>query len=133
MKIIDMWLSYTAKYTNIYGKLVELPEVVTEGRTIEECREMLKDAVHQMVLAYHQQGKEIPRQGGRYLFRYRMSVKRRDLIRYFESNGFYFLQEGGNHTIYTNGGKLFRLKRYRRLERITANELCKQCGLKPIF
>ena len=28
-----------------------------------------------------------------------MSVKRRDLIRYFEKNGFYMLREGGNHTI----------------------------------
>lgn len=60
-----MWLSYTAKYTKIdtgyMGQLVEWPEVVTEGRTIEECRVMLKDALHQMVPAYHQQRKEIPR------------------------------------------------------------------------
>jgi predicted RNA binding protein YcfA (HicA-like mRNA interferase family) len=31
-----------------------------------------------------------------------MSVKRRDLIRYLEENGFYLLREGGNHAIYTN-------------------------------
>lgn len=63
-----MWLSYTAKYTKIgtgyMGQLVEWPEVVTEGRTIEECREVLKDALHQMVLAYQEQGKEIPHGGG---------------------------------------------------------------------
>jgi predicted RNase H-like HicB family nuclease len=34
--------------------------VVTEGFTIEECRAMLRDALHEMVLAYRQQGKEIP-------------------------------------------------------------------------
>lgn len=46
------------------GQLVEWPEVITEGTTIEECREMLKDALHEMVLAYKQQGKEIPAGGG---------------------------------------------------------------------
>jgi len=34
--------------------------VITEGRTLEECREMLKDALHEMILAYRQQDKEIP-------------------------------------------------------------------------
>ena len=56
--------SYTAKYTKIssgyMGQLVEWPEVVTEGKTIEECREMLRDALREMVAAYKQQGREIP-------------------------------------------------------------------------
>jgi predicted RNase H-like HicB family nuclease len=56
--------NYTAKYTKIgsgyMGQLVEWPEVITEGRTLEECREMLKDALHEMILAYRQQNKEIP-------------------------------------------------------------------------
>lgn len=46
------------------GQLVEWPEVITEGKTIEECREMLRDALHEMVLAYRQQGKELPLGGG---------------------------------------------------------------------
>ncbi len=58
--------NYTAKYTNIsagyMGQLVEWPEVITEGKTLEECREMLKDALNEMILAYKQQGKEIPAQ-----------------------------------------------------------------------
>ena len=62
-----MLTNYTAKYTKIdsgyMGQLVEWPEVITEGRTIEECREMLKDALHEMMLAYQQQGKEIPTGG----------------------------------------------------------------------
>jgi predicted RNase H-like HicB family nuclease len=57
-------ISYTARYTRIssgyMGQLVEWPEVVTEGKTIEECREMLRDALREMVEAYRQQGKEIP-------------------------------------------------------------------------
>ncbi len=56
--------SYTAKYTEIssgyMGQLVEWPEVITEGKTIEECREMLRDALREMILAYKQQEKEIP-------------------------------------------------------------------------
>lgn len=42
------------------GQLVEWPEVITEGKTLEECREMLKDALREMILAYQQQGKELP-------------------------------------------------------------------------
>ncbi len=56
--------SYTAKYTKIssgyMGQLVEWPEVITEGKTIEECREMLRDALREMILAYKQQKREIP-------------------------------------------------------------------------
>jgi len=37
--------------------------VITEGRNIEECRDMLKDALNEMILAYQQQGKEIPVSG----------------------------------------------------------------------
>jgi mRNA interferase HicA len=62
-----------------------------------------------------------------------MSVKRRDLIRYFEKNGFYMLREGGNHSIYTNEKKVIPVKRHRQFDRITANELCKQAGLAPKF
>ncbi len=56
--------NYTAKYTKVeagyMGQLVEWPEVITEGKTIEECRQMLRDALNEMILAYKQQGKEIP-------------------------------------------------------------------------
>ena len=55
---------YTAKYTKIesgyMGQLVDWPEVVTEGRTLEECRAMLEDALKEMILAYRQQRKETP-------------------------------------------------------------------------
>lgn len=63
-----MLTSYTAKYTRLsrgyMGQLVEWPEVVTEGKTLEECRQVLKDALQEMILAYKQQGKEIPLGGG---------------------------------------------------------------------
>ena len=56
--------TYAANYTKInsgyMGQLVEWLEVVTEGQTLEECRELLKDALHEMILAYREQRREIP-------------------------------------------------------------------------
>ncbi|RJO60992.1 MAG: type II toxin-antitoxin system HicA family toxin [Dehalococcoidia bacterium] len=62
-----------------------------------------------------------------------MSVKRRDLLKYFEENGFRLLREGSKHSIYTNDIKTVPVKRHPTLDRITANELCKQAGLSPKF
>jgi predicted RNase H-like HicB family nuclease len=59
-----MLVNFTAKYTKIssgyLGQLVEWPEVVTEGKDLEDCRAMLRDALNEMILAYKEQGKEIP-------------------------------------------------------------------------
>jgi predicted RNA binding protein YcfA (HicA-like mRNA interferase family) len=62
-----------------------------------------------------------------------MSVKRRDLVRHFETNGYRLLREGKKHSIYTNGEKVIPIKRHRALDRITANELCKQAGIEAKF
>ncbi|HGJ65479.1 TPA: type II toxin-antitoxin system HicA family toxin [bacterium] len=62
-----------------------------------------------------------------------MSIKRSDLIKYLEENGFFLLREGNKHSIYTNNNKTIPIKRHRTIDRITANELCKQAGLKPKF
>ena len=59
---------YTAKYTKIpsgyMGQLIEWPEVITEGKTLELCRALLQDALEEMIAAYGQQQKEIPSGGG---------------------------------------------------------------------
>ena len=58
-----MFINFTARYTKILsgylGQLIDWPEVVTEGKDLEDCRAMLRDALNQMILAYRQQGKEI--------------------------------------------------------------------------
>jgi predicted RNase H-like HicB family nuclease len=63
-----MLKTYTANYTKIssgyMGQLVEWPEVITEGKTLDECRQLLQDALQAMIAAYRQQRKEIP-VGGR--------------------------------------------------------------------
>ena len=57
-------INYTAKYIKIasgyMGQLVEWPEVVTEGKDLEDCRSMLRDALKEMIVAYKELGKEIP-------------------------------------------------------------------------
>ena len=57
-------VNYTAKYTKIssgyMGQVVEWPEVVTEGKDLEDCRTMLRDALKEMMLAYEQMGREFP-------------------------------------------------------------------------
>lgn len=59
-----MLKTYTATYARIssgyMGQLVEWPEVITEGKTLEDCRELLHDALREMIAAYRQQQKEIP-------------------------------------------------------------------------
>lgn len=56
--------TYTAKYTRILsgymGQLVDWPEVITEGKTLEDCRKSLQDALQEMISAYRQQKKEVP-------------------------------------------------------------------------
>ena len=63
-----MLITYAARYTKVdsgyMGQLLEWPEVVTEGRDIEECRAMLKDATNETVSAYRQMGKEVPQRVG---------------------------------------------------------------------
>jgi predicted RNase H-like HicB family nuclease len=59
-----MFINFTARYTKIssgyLGQLIEWPEVVTEGKDLEDCRAQLRDALQEMILAYRQQEKEIP-------------------------------------------------------------------------
>ncbi len=62
-----MLRTYTAKYTRIpsgyMGQLIEWPEVITEGKNLDECRELLQDALQEMMAAYRQQEKELPAGG----------------------------------------------------------------------
>ncbi len=56
--------NYTARYVALtrgyMGQLVEWPEVVTEGKSLEACRASLRDALSEMIAAYKESGKEIP-------------------------------------------------------------------------
>lgn len=62
-----MLKTYTAKYTRIpsgyMGQVIEWPEVITEGKNLDECRNLLQDALQEMMAAYRQQEKEVPAGG----------------------------------------------------------------------
>ena len=59
-----MTRSYTARFERIpsgyLGQLIEWPEVITEGATLEECRLMLEDAAKEMAVAYRENGLTLP-------------------------------------------------------------------------
>ncbi len=42
------------------GQIVEWPQVITEGKDLEDCRSMLKDALSEMAAAYRDDGQELP-------------------------------------------------------------------------
>lgn len=44
------------------GQLLEWPNVITTGKDLDDCEEMLKDAAHEMALAYYEDGQEIPQE-----------------------------------------------------------------------
>jgi predicted RNase H-like HicB family nuclease len=58
---------YTAKYTptdtGFVGQIIDWPEVISEGRSLKECQESVRDALHQMILAYRELGREVPSAG----------------------------------------------------------------------
>ena len=59
-----MTKTYTARFERIpsgyLGQLIEWPEVVTEGATLEECRLMLGDAAKEMAIAYRENNLPLP-------------------------------------------------------------------------
>jgi len=57
-------------------------------------------------------------------------MKRRDLIRLLEKNGWWFDREGGNHTIYTNGIDSESISRQNEIKEIVAKQIIKRRGLK---
>lgn len=56
---------YTARYVKMengwyMGQLIEWPGVITQGRTFEECRKMLRDALNEMLIVYKGEGMPLP-------------------------------------------------------------------------
>lgn len=63
-----------------------------------------------------------------------MSVKRRDIIRHLEKNGFFLKRQGGNHSVYTNkDGINVPVGRHSTFTRYEANDMCKQANIQQIF
>lgn len=57
-------------------------------------------------------------------------MKRINLIKLLERNGFSYKRSGGNHDIYTNGTQSEPIPRHREINEILANKIIKKLGLK---
>lgn len=57
-------------------------------------------------------------------------MKRRDLIKKLENNGWWLLREGANHDIYTDGKKSEPIPRHTEVNELLAKTIIKRNGLK---
>lgn len=57
-------------------------------------------------------------------------MKTRDLVKLFKNNGWWFLRNGGNHDIYTNGKETEAIVRHRETNEKLAKAIIRKHGLK---
>lgn len=57
-------------------------------------------------------------------------MKRRDLIKLLEDNGWWFKRDGGSHDIYTNGKDCEPISRQREIKARVADAIIRRRGLK---
>ena len=60
----------------------------------------------------------------------REHMKRRELLKLFTNAGWYFLRNGANHDIYTNGKDNVPIPRHPDANEVLARALIKKWGLK---
>ena len=57
-------MQFTACYTKLehgyMGKLLEWPTVITEGDSLDDCRDLLMEAASEMAELYRDEGMKIP-------------------------------------------------------------------------
>ena len=58
--VTEFTVVYTPITSGYMGQLLEWPEVISEGETLDNCRQSIQDALKEMILAYQQQNKTIP-------------------------------------------------------------------------
>ena len=57
-------------------------------------------------------------------------MKRKDLIKKLEQNGWSFLRHGGNHEIYTDGKRIEPISHQREIDEILAKKILKRNGIQ---
>jgi predicted RNase H-like HicB family nuclease len=58
--VTEFTVVYTPIPSGYMGQLLEWPEVISEGESLEACRQSIQDALKEMILAYQQQNRIIP-------------------------------------------------------------------------
>lgn len=56
-------------------------------------------------------------------------MKKRDLVKLLEKNGWYLKRSGGNHDLYTNGEKTEPIPRHSEINERLAQAIIKKLGL----
>ena len=118
-------MKFTACYTKLedgfgyMGQLLEWTNVITSGKDIDECEEMLKDAAREMALAYYEDGEEIPQES--------LIVKPIDIPLEDES----FMNEHASyHDILSKGkGMYIALKQDEVFSECVVKAICKEVGI----
>jgi len=59
-----------------------------------------------------------------------LNIKRKDLIKLLEQNGWKFKRSGGNHDLYTNGKETETIPRHNEINENLAKIIIKRRGLK---
>lgn len=59
-----------------------------------------------------------------------IQMKRRDLIKLLEKNGWHYKRAGGNHDIYTNGVDTEPISRQKEIKETVAQAIIRRRGLK---
>ena len=57
-------------------------------------------------------------------------MKRRDLIKLLEKNGWYYNRSGGDHDIYTDGKSIEPISRQKEIKEAVAQAIIRRRGLK---
>ncbi len=111
------------------GFVEELPGANTQGKTLEEARVNLREAIEMTleanrILAEESlvEEHEVIREHVRAC--HCIGMKRIDVIRHLERHGCEFLREGGNHTMYVNrrNRSLSAVPRHRELNRFPGDK-----------
>lgn len=59
-------------------------------------------------------------------------MKKRDLVKLLEENGWYLKRSGGNHDLYTNGQKIEPIPRHSEINEKLAKAIINNWGYKPL-
>ncbi len=86
------------------GFVEELAGANTQGATLEEARENLREAVELVLEVNRALARQEAGEGDviRERLKIATGVKRRDLVRHLEANGCELLREGSRHSVYVN-------------------------------
>lgn len=57
-------------------------------------------------------------------------MKRRDLLKRLEQNGWYLKRNGGNHDLYTDGNRVEPIPRHSEINERLAQDIIRKLGLK---